>query len=649
MSESKGGCRAALLGSFAFSYMPDSLKDLVLESTDIVAVIGERISLKKQGKEYVGLCPFHADHKPSMSVSPQKQIFKCWSCGAGGDVFKFVQMRDKVSFREALHMLAERAGISTQEGVEGDRSARLRDRMRQALSWARQHFQRNLRNDPAGRYALEYARRRGLSDETIERLSLGFAPDAWSDLLDAARRVNIDPSTLQQAGLITTSERGKTYDRFRNRLIFPIGDAQGRPIAFGGRTMGDDPAKYLNSPESALFSKSRVLYGLDLARDAIDSQGRVVVVEGYMDVALLHQFGIREAVATLGTALTDAHVKLLRRWTDTILLCFDGDDAGVRAADRAVETTLRSGLQVRVVLLPGGQDPADVVLESGAEGFDTLLNSAQEALQFKWQLTVKEFSEADPLGRQAAVETFLQSIAALSNAGSLDILQKGVLTGRLGELLGIPPNDVYEALAHARSKGKLDSRTTKVVAGNGTLPGSQYADSLRTLPSGLVAALEDLAALILTDSSTFDFLDDTFAQAACLHPLWESFYFNCRDLRDVEGSFTTEELLARADDGGTVQLISSICGRMTGQPPAEADLHEARDRLQRELDLVQMQQLRGKLQDARQSANDGDQHFRSLLEAARKQHSVLPAENRWRLGPSDQTRPITTPSENARR
>ena len=234
--------------------MHKSIKEQVLEAVDIVDVIGERVSLKRQGREYVGLCPFHDDHKPSMAVSPQKQIFKCWSCGVGGDVFKFVQLSQRVEFTEALRLLAQRAGISTRD-AERQANQPSREPIRQALKWACARFQRNLRQTPAGARALDYAHRRGMTDETIARFGLGLAADAWDDLLQQAGHTNVPREVLLQAGLIATNDQGRTYDRFRNRLIFPINDALGRVVAFGGRTLGDDPAKYLELARDPPFQQ----------------------------------------------------------------------------------------------------------------------------------------------------------------------------------------------------------------------------------------------------------------------------------------------------------------------------------------------------------------------------------------------------------
>ena len=361
-----------------YQWMHNSLKERVLESIDIVDVIGERVSLARKGREYVGLCPFHDDHRPSMSVSPQKQIFKCWSCGVGGDVIKFVQLSQRVEFKEALAILARRAGIELRRSSSDERSAALREQARETLSWARSRFQRNLRETPGGKQAAEYAHTRGMTDATIERFRLGYAANSWDDLLAQSRQAGISQAVLQQAGLITTNEQGKTYDRFRNRLIFPINDALGRCVAFGGRTMGDDSAKYLNSPETALFSKSRVLYGLDAARQAISGAREAVVVEGYTVAVLLSQACVGNVLATLGTSLTDAHVKLLARLSDRVVMCFDSDEAGQRAADRAVETALRHRIDVLVTVMPEGQDPADFITGQGVDAFKRALHTVNE-------------------------------------------------------------------------------------------------------------------------------------------------------------------------------------------------------------------------------------------------------------------------------
>jgi DNA primase len=600
--------------------MDNSLKDKVLEATDIVEVVGERVTLTRRGKDFVGLCPFHPDHKPSLAVSPSKQIFKCWSCGAGGDAIRFVQLRDRVDFREALVTLARRAGIELRSSPADRQSAELREQLQAAVFWARQHFQRNLQSAPGGQHAVEYARQRGLTPQTIERYGLGLAPDAWDDLLNAARRTGLRLEVLQQAGLIATNESGKTYDRFRNRLIFPIADALGRPVAFGGRTLGDDPAKYLNSPETVLFSKSRVLYGLDLARSSIEERKAVIVVEGYLDAVLLHQYGFDHAVATLGTALTDAHVKLLGPLATSIYLCFDNDAAGVRAADRAVEIALRTQTDVRVVILDGGKDPADLLVASGAPGFEACLSRAVDALEFKWSQALNAFGAAGQRSRRAAVEEFLRFVAAVTVSGGIDPLQQNLLLNRLGELLGVPREAAFELLAVARRTVRRHPEGEP--AGGGV---STYETSLRGLPAGLVTATETVFGLMLNDPGCWRWVDDTVARAAGLSETWQRLYTVLLAVHHDVGDYSVGAVMERCEDSAACELVGRARARVSGGSAAEEEFAAARQRLSYELDVLHMADLRQNL--ARTQTDE--RGFRALLELSRGKHTGLAPENAW--------------------
>lgn len=604
--------------------MHNSLKDKVLESTDLVDVVGERVSLKRRGKEYVGLCPFHNDHKPSLSVSPKKQIFKCWSCGAGGDVIKFVQMLDRVDFREALAKLARRAGIDVREGP-GDRAvAGRRDLVRRAMKWAREVFRRSLHETAEGKAALEYALQRGIDEETIRRHGLGFAVDSWDHLLRAAERAQVPTAVLHDGGLIATNDSGKTYDRFRNRLVFPITDALGRVVAFGGRTLGDDPAKYLNSPETVLFSKSRVLYGLDLARKAIEERREVLVVEGYMDAVLLHQHGFEHTVATLGTALTDAHLRVLRPLADAVVLCFDGDQAGERAADRAVETALKSRIPVRVVVLSSGKDPADCLSASGAAGFESELKQSIDALQFKWRLTVRAFGDRDERSRRAAVEDFLAFVAGVGTAGGIDPVEQGLLISRLSELLSVPAGTVYELLARAKSTVRRTTPSSAVSSGET----SEYEATIQGLPRAVVTAVEDVFAAVLNDASLMQNLEAPFEAAIAYCDTWQRLHAICSDLSEQRSDFGRKDVLGRCEDSALCELVSRCCSRANADDAPAVTLRAALERLGSEFDVLKMDALRGNLREPDNADKGAHRAFESLLAVSRKQHAVLPAEER---------------------
>lgn len=598
--------------------MQKSLKELVLESTDLVDVVGERVALTRKGKDFVGLCPFHNDHKPSFAVSPAKQIFKCWSCGAGGDVIKFVQLSHRVDFREALSILAQKAGIQPEHGATFDnRPAADREALRRVVAWARTHFQRNLHEPSRGGGALAYARGRGFSDETIRTFSLGFAPVDWDHLLAAARRAGVSPELLHTAGLVATSEGDRTYDRFRNRLIFPICDIQGRPIAFGGRTLGDDNAKYLNSPETPLFSKSRVLFALDLARQAIQSSRQAIVVEGYVDAAMLHQAGFTNAVATLGTAMTDAHAKLLAPYADSIVMCFDGDAAGLKAADRAVEVALRHRIDVRVAVMPDGLDPADCIISRGPDALKSMLQSALGALEFRWNRTVAAYGGGRPEARRDALEAFIGFVAQASRYGGIDPLEQGLLAGRLSDLLSVPTGVVYELLNRARASG-LQPRT--VVGGSATEQ-SVYDEAIRGLPGGLVASVEELFGVVLSSLSYWEGLDECLESAASHCETWERFLSILRRNADADGVVDREGILAACDDAGLCELFGRCTSRIAGRDCQPDEVRRAAQaRLMSELDLMRWGELRTRSRQAGTSEDERERAFRSLLDVSSRRH-----------------------------
>jgi DNA primase len=594
--------------------MHNSLKEKILESVDIVEVVGERVSLKRKGHEYVGLCPFHDDHRPSLSVSPRKQIFKCWSCGAGGDVIKFVQLLQRVEFKDALEILARRAGIELRRASSGGRSAQTRDQIRQALTWARTHFQRNLWEMEGGKRTAAYARGRGMTDETIGRFGLGYAPDAWDDLLSHALRAGISRDVLQQAGLVTVNESGKVYDRFRNRLVFPICDALGRCIAFGGRALGDDPAKYLNSPETALFSKSRVLYGLDLARQAITTAREAIVVEGYTDVVLLSQAGVGNVVATLGTALTDAHAKMLSTLSDRIVMCFDSDEAGLRAADRAVETALRQRTEVLVAVMPDGKDPADFVIGHGTAAFKSLLQSALGALEFNWSRTVQAYSGRGRQGQRDALEAFLRFVARVTLAGGIDPLEQGLLVGRLGELLPIPAGTVYELLAKAKATAARESAPRSTPD---TSERSAYEESIRGLPAGLVAAVEEAFGLALSASERFGELGEALAGAAGHCQPWSRLYETLERLAREPGSYTRADVIKSCDDSLLCELVGRASERIAARPVSTQRCQAVSERLRSELAALRHADLRATLRG--KAAEEGSADYEALLAVAKRQ------------------------------
>ncbi len=348
--------------------IPQDFIDDLIARADVVEVIGKRIQLKKAGREFKACCPFHDEKTPSFTVSPGKGFYHCFGCGAHGTAIGFLMEYEHMSFVEAIESLASIMGVDVPRD-ETDRPARRYDELFSLMSSVAQHWQACLKEDAK---AIDYLKQRGIDGATAKRFGIGFAPDSWSEVLDKFGKTPEAQERLLATGLVIRKDNGKHYDRFRDRIIFPIRDARGRTIAFGGRAFGDGEPKYLNSPETVLFHKGRELYGLYEARQALRHVDRLVVVEGYMDVVALARHGIDFSIATLGTATTADHLSILFRLTDNVFFSFDGDRAGRAAAWRALENALpqvREGRQIRFVFLPDGHDPDSYVNEMGSDAF----------------------------------------------------------------------------------------------------------------------------------------------------------------------------------------------------------------------------------------------------------------------------------------
>ena len=434
----------------------EQIKGRVLESTDLVELIGQHIALRPKGREFAGLCPFHDDSNPSMYVSPTKQIYKCFVCGAGGDALSFVTHYHKMSFPEAISHLAERAGIELPKrgGQQGGEGKSRRQRILEANGKALEFFRRTLRDDNAGAIARQYLAERGIDQQMIDAFQLGCAPDRWDALAERVQRSRADREAFELAGLIAPRKSGNGhFDKLRHRLIFPILDNIGRPIAFGGRVLPHgqreekSDAKYLNSPEHDAFNKSATLFGLHRAQRSIIDTRTAVIVEGYTDVIAAHQAGFENVIATLGTALTRDHARLLRRYCDRVRLVFDADEAGQRAADRALEVFFQEPLDVEIAILPEGLDPADLLgKDNGPAQLKGSLEAAEDAMAFQFKRVRQAFDQTETMsGRQRITEQYLQSLVRLG-LRKLDRQRYGLVFARLAELLAMSPAGVKDAV-----------------------------------------------------------------------------------------------------------------------------------------------------------------------------------------------------------
>ena len=428
--------------------MRDSRSDIetIKSRANIVDIISEYVALKKTGRNFSGLCPFHKEKTPSFSVNAEKQIFYCFGCGAGGDVFEFLTRMNNMSFPEALSFLADKTGVVLQEKPPGPAGPEksLREDIKKINKMAGDYFTANLQGTP-GRSARAYLQKRGVREETVRDFHLGLSLTGWRNLRDyfAAKRVSLP--LVEKAGLVIKGEKGDHYDRFRGRLIFPISNLTGDIIAFGGRAAGDEKPKYLNSPESPVYTKGKNLYGLFQAKDEIRQKGFVILVEGYFDVLSLWNAGFHNVVAALGTALTREHLDLLRRFTNTIVAIFDPDEAGRSALERSLTLFLEEKFHARAVIVPDNLDPDDYIKAHGAEAMEKLIEGSQSMVDYYIDNVIgsRRGFEADLDAVRAAVP-FISRIE--------DPVQKNLFTKRVAEKLNI-------------DQSLLRSEITRVVSG----------------------------------------------------------------------------------------------------------------------------------------------------------------------------------------
>ncbi len=388
--------------------------EAVRAQADLCSIVSDYLPLKKSsGSKYRALCPFHAEKTPSFYVDADKQLFYCFGCGTGGDAFKFLMLYEKLEFPEALKALAARYGIPMPEHRAPENSERQKvlSANRRALSYFRDQLQR-----PSGDRARLYLEGRGIAPETVARFQIGYAPDGWSGAKGALEKAGVPEEHAVLAGLLARKEEtGRTYDRFRDRVIFPIVNLAEETIGFGGRVIGEGEPKYLNSPETPAFSKGENLYGIGFAKEAIRKEGYAVLVEGYMDVIALHQAGVAHAVATLGTGFTTGHVRLLKRFTDRVVVNFDPDAAGRAATRRSIEVLLENGFEVNVVALPAGKDPDLFVREEGAETYRRRLQSGLPYIEFLTRDTAGRLDPSTTRGKVSALNEVLPFLARMDN------------------------------------------------------------------------------------------------------------------------------------------------------------------------------------------------------------------------------------------
>ncbi|MGE5256292.1 MAG: DNA primase [Hyphomicrobiales bacterium] len=444
-------------------YIPEDKVSEVRHAVDIVEIISESVQLRRAGKNLVGLCPFHAEKTPSFSVSPDKQIFYCFGCGTGGNVFSFVMKRDGTTFAEAARLLARRSGVDLPEkplSAHEKRRISEQDSLLEINRMAADFFYRALLQPAGVKPGLDYLVRRGVTRQSIEDFQLGYAPKGWDNLLGYLTRRKFSPPLLEKGGLIVARKDGSGfYDRFRERVMFPICDENSRVVGFGGRVMDDASPKYLNSPETPVYLKRRILYGLHRAKDACRAEGTVFIVEGYLDLIALHQHGIRNAVATLGTALSPEHIRLLKRFAGHLVLVYDSDEAGIRSAQRCIDIFWKEHVDFRrgdifredradthILVLPKGHDPDSFVFQHGADDFRRLAASAPGIISFLIESAVGKHGLSTE-GKIRIVSELEEPLEAIN-----DSVARALYVQQLAERIGVPEAAVLEKLKEHRAK-----------------------------------------------------------------------------------------------------------------------------------------------------------------------------------------------------
>ena len=445
-------------------------KEQVRQAIDIVDLVGKYVQLRRQGRNYVALCPWHDDSRPSLQVNPERQSFRCWVCDVGGDIFSFLMKMEGVTFPEALAMLADQAGITIQSsdrpggqdsrGQAGDKRFLL-----QAMDWAQKQYHECLLAQDEAEPARRYLAERGVTPESIEQFCLGYSPNHWDWLLSRARPAGYSAEVLEAVGLLLRSSDSRSvYDRFRGRVLFSIRDLQGRAVGMGGRVLPESgstsPAKYLNSPETPLFAKHRLLYGFDVAREAIRKSRTALVMEGYTDCIIAHQFGFNNAVAVLGTALGSHHIQILKRFVDRIVLVLDGDEAGQRRAGEVLELFVSQNVDLQIVTLPDEMDPCEFLLERGADPFaEILAHQATDALEHAFRLETQGLDlERDVHGASQALDRLVGVVAKaprLRGDTSDDArFREEKILQRLAGRFRVPETQVRERLTGLRRAGE---------------------------------------------------------------------------------------------------------------------------------------------------------------------------------------------------
>jgi DNA primase len=612
--------------------IPDHLVEEVRQRADLVEIVSEYTRLKRSGKTFRGPCPLHGGQGPNFSVDPAKGFYKCFVCGEGGSAFTFLQRHLGLSFPDAVRHVAARVGVEIPEPGADRQVVDPNQHLYGINAFAAEWFQKQLRVEPSGARAREYLERRGVSEAAQTKFGLGWAPESWGAFGDAARAHGIGEEHLLALGLIKTSERsGSRYDAFRGRVVFPITDAGGRVIAFGGRVIGDEVPKYLNSPESPIYHKGNVLYGLAWSRGAIRKAETALVVEGYMDYVSLASHGVDNAVAPLGTALTQEQAELLARYARRVILLYDSDTAGLKATFRAGDELLRAGVEVLVATLPEGEDPDSLVRGSGAKALNRYLDDAVDLLDRKISILERRGLFGSIAGVRRAVDALLPSLRAAS-----DEILRGVYLSRIADKTGVPRETLEREAAAPDKPGTVSGRPRQAD------PAQAGARHRRASPSPEPApatgrpfgAERNLLLLLLRDDTFLERAARELEPADFREPVFQAVY-DC--LLHAAGARGSEEWL----ESFPVEL-RPVVESLRGDPEA-AHLTAPEQMFEASLRHIQARPFQDRLAEIERKliAAEPDEQGRLLVEKAElsrtmRERNLLfkPGTMRWSAGAS---------------
>lgn len=565
----------------------EALIKQVKDANDIVDVVGSYVALRPVGSTFKGLCPFHDDHRPSFDVDPRRQRYRCWSCQKYGDVLSFVQEHERLGFRDALELLARRAGIPLKNLPQSPHHGR-RAAMVDAVRWAADQYQRCLLEDPLAEPARQYLRERQLSEEVLLRFGVGFAPPDGTWLVQRAEQAHQSLALLERVGLLAPRAAGRGwYDRFRDRVMFPIRDARGQPLGFGGRILpgspyADQAPKYYNSSDTPLFAKSALLFGLDQALKAAIQVGSLAVVEGYTDVLMAHQHGICNVVATMGTALNVRHVQQLQRWVGRVVLVFDADAGGDTGADRALEVFASQNVELAVATLPPGLDPCDLLVRQGAEAFRRVLAEAVDALEFKLNQVTAADDASSVEGQRRGIDSVLSILARLPETPGQDAaVKRELMMNRIAHRFALQEETVWTRLHQLRQEVRRKEEPRRRSQAGGT---AQPRRAARPAPQE-----RQLLEMLLGDPALVPQAAAEIAPEQIVHPGLRKLLAGLYALSAEGKPPTLDELRARMDNPG---LLASA-------------LH---------------------LQDVGRHVTDRALRFRQLLEEYRRRHRLEPVK-----------------------